>query len=215
MLGTGGHCLSVLDSLKALDLYEEIGLVVKNANNLNEAMTKTDNFKGIHIAGSDDDLHILFKEGYTDAFITVGSIGNTLIRRNLYQKIKRIGFNIPNIIDKTAVVSPDVILGEGIYAGKRAVINTGSKIGNCSIINTMALVEHECSIGDFVHIAPGSILCGGVTVGENTHIGAGSIIKQETSIGSDTIIGMGSVVVSSIGNCAIAYGNPCKEVKHE
>jgi Acyl-[acyl carrier protein]--UDP-N-acetylglucosamine O-acyltransferase len=79
----------------------------------------------------------------------------------------------------------------------------------------MALVEHECSIGDFVHIAPGSILCGGVTVGGNTHIGAGSIIKQETSIGSDTIIGMGSVVVSSIGNCAIAYGNPCKEVKHE
>lgn len=215
LLGAGGHCLSVLDSLVSLNIYEKIGLVVKDRNNLEEASAITDRFKGIHIAGTDEDLPALFAEGYADAFITVGSIGNPLIRQKLYRKIKQIGFHIPNIIDKTAVVSPDVRLGEGIFVGKKAVVNTGSNIGNCVIINTMALIEHECSVEDFVHVAPGCILCGGVRVGENTHIGAGSIIKQGLTIGSDTMIGMGSVVVSPVGSHATAYGNPCKEVKHE
>lgn len=214
LLGAGGHCLSVLDSLKSLGLYEKIGLVVKDSSDMDEAV-KSSGLRDIEIAGCDDELSNLYEQGFTDAFITVGSIGNTSIRQKLYQKIKQIGFHIPNIIDKTAVVSFDVELGEGIYVGKKAVINTGSSIGNCAIINTMALIEHECRIGEFVHVAPGSILCGNVTVGKNTHIGAGSIIKQGITIGSDSMIGMGSVVVSPVGSRVVAYGNPCKEVKHE
>ena len=212
LLGTGGHCLSVLDSLKALNLYESIGLVAKDTDgsSLGHGL---DTFEGIPVVGSDKDLPFLLEQGYTDAFITVGSIGNPAIRQRLYDKVKQIGFHIPNIVDRTAVVGSNVSLGEGIYVGKNAVVNTRCKIENCAIINTMALIEHECCIGDFVHIAPGSILCGNVSVGENTHIGAGSMIRQGLGIGSDTMIGMGSVVLSSIGNHVKAYGNPCKEVR--
>lgn len=214
LLGMGGHCLSVIDSLKSLKLYESIGLIAKDEDTLYLSDTKADLNGSIQVVGSDKDLPLLKEEGYTDAFITVGSIGNPIIRQRLYNLLKEIGYNIPNIIDRTAVLSSDISLGEGIYVGKKAVINAGSSIGNCAIINTMALIEHECSLGDFTHIAPGSILCGKVVVGENTHIGAGSIIRQGLNIGEDTMIGMGSVVVKDIGDHVTAYGNPCKEVKH-
>ncbi|TAH69966.1 MAG: acetyltransferase [Anaerolineaceae bacterium] len=212
LLGAGGHCLSVLDSLKSLDLYECIGLVVKDKGGSSSLDIDKNMREGIFVVGSDKNLPLLKEEGYTDAFITVGSIGNPIIRQRLYHRLKQIGYNIPNIIDKSAVVGTEVSLGEGIYVGKNAVINIGCKIGNCAIINTMALIEHECSVGDFAHIAPGSILCGNVAVGENTHIGAGSMIRQGLNIGTDSIIGMGSVVLSHISNHVTAYGNPCKEV---
>lgn len=209
LLGAGGHCLSVIDSLISSYNYSDIGIIDKvEEGNQGKRM-----IMGVPVVGSDDDLLHLFESGYTDAFITVGSVGNPSLRKKLYQQIKEIGFQIPNIIDKTSVISEYATLAKGIYVGKNAVINANTMIGCCAIINTSATIEHECNIGEFVHIAPGSILCGNVTIGNHTHIGAGSIVKQGLHIGSDTMIGMGSVVISNIGSKVTAYGNPCREVK--
>ncbi|WP_097014070.1 acetyltransferase [Anaerocolumna aminovalerica] len=215
LLGAGGHCMSVLDSLITLKLYSDIGIVDRIEENKEDNWKANHSVLGIPVVGTDDDLERLYNDGYTDAFITVGSLGNTSIRRKLYKKIKEIGFNIPNIIDESSIISNFVTLGEGNFIGKKVVINGGISIGNCTIINTSSTIEHESIIDDFVHISPGSILCGNVHIGANTHVGAGSIIKQELTIGSDTIIGMGSVVISDIKSNAVAFGNPCREVKHE
>lgn len=209
LLGAGGHCLSVIDSLKSSYCYAEIGIIDKVHKGSSEKRMIMD----VPVVGSDDDLLQLFESGFTDAFITVGSVGDPFLRKKLYQGIKEIGFHVPNIIDKTSVVSSYANLSEGIFVGKNAVINAKATIGSCVIINTSATIEHECSIGEFAHLAPGSILCGNVNIGDNTHIGAGSIVKQGLHIGSDTMIGMGSVVINNIGNNVIAYGNPCKEVR--
>ena len=214
LLGAGGHCMSVLDSLMALNLYSDIGIIDK-VNADNGISHDCCNALGTPIIGTDDDLDRLHKEGFTDAFVTVGSLGDISIRRKLYNKIKDIGFVIPNIIDTSSIVSKSTTLGEGNYIGKNSVINSGTTIGNCIIVNTSSTIEHECIIHDFVHISPGSIVCGGVSIGANTHIGAGSVIKQGIVIGSDTMIGMGSVVLSNVRSNITAFGNPCREVEHE
>src|SRR5690554_3924364 len=107
LLGAGGHCMSVLDSLIALDQYTDIAIIDKSNN--------TSNILGIPVIGVDDDLERLYEEGYTYAFITVGSLGDTSIRRKLYKKLKDIGYNIPNIIDNSSIVSKFVTIGEGNY----------------------------------------------------------------------------------------------------
>lgn len=216
LVGAGGHCLSVLDSLLSSYNYQAVGIVLKDHKKKDEVQVSgSDNIMGIPIVGNDDDLKRLYLEGYTEAFVAVGSIGDVSLRKKLYQLIKNSGFNIPNIIDKTSIVSPYANLGEGIYIGKNAVVNAYANIGNFTIINTSSIIEHECIIKDYVHIAPGSIISGKVFVGENTHIGAGSVIKQGIHVGSSSMIGMGSVVLRDIRDRITAFGNPCEEVKHE
>lgn len=217
LIGGGGHCISVLDSLLSSYNYEKIGIVDKKPTMMgtSDKVPKQNTIIGVPVVGNDDELNKLYADGYTHAFITVGSVGDVTIRKRLYELVKSVGFYIPNIIDKTGIVSSHAIWGEGIFVGKKAVINAGSKIGNCAIINTASVIEHECSIGDFVHVAPGSIVCGKVHISNETHIGAGTIIKQGIEIGTETMIGAGSVVVKNIGSYVTAYGNPCKEVlKH-
>lgn len=219
LLGTGGHCISIADSLINLSVYDEIGLVEKAGVKPENPGVKYENHGEVEnnqlelkIVGNDDQLEILLEEGYTDAFIAIGSIGDTSVRRKLYHNLKRIGFHIPNIIDQSSTVSKYAVLGEGIYVGKNAVINACAAIGNGAIINTSSIIEHQCEIGEFVHIAPGSVLCGNVKVGQDSHIGAGSIIKQGIIIGKNTLVGMGSVVLKDIGDQITAYGNPCKVI---
>lgn len=204
LLGGGGHCKSVIDSLSKTGCYTEIGIIDKKEN-----IGKTT--LGFPIIGCDEDLLMLYQNGYNNAFITVGGIGDSIIRVELFKKIKDIGFKIPNIIDPTAVVSEYATLAEGIYVGKNAVINAGSFIEKCAIINTGSIIEHDCIIGQFSHISPGSVLCGEVQIGENTHVGARTVVKQQVKIGANTMIGMGSTVLKNIPDNVIAFGDPCEE----
>lgn len=203
LIGGGGHCSSVLSSVLANNYYDEVGII---------DFTNTP-VMGISVVGRDEDLPNLKKSGWTDAFITVGSIGNTGLRRRLYQMIKELGFIVPVITDPSAVVAQDVKIGEGCFVGKGVILNSGTEIGECAIINTGAVIEHDCKIGAFAHISPGTVLCGRVKVGNDSHVGAGSVVRQQITIGNETLIGMGSVVVQNIPDQVKAFGNPCKVVE--
>ena len=202
LIGGGGHCHSVLDSVFATGIYDDIGIIDS---------VDCSSF-GISVVGTDEDIPKLYEAGWKYAFITIGSIGNTVLRRELYNKVKCLGINIPSIIDPSAVVARGTDISEGVYVGKKAIINTGSKIGPCAIINSGAIVEHDCVIGQFSHISPGTTICGQVSVGDDSHVGAGTVVRQLIRIGENAIIGAGSVVVKNIPKNVTAYGNPCKVV---
>jgi sugar O-acyltransferase (sialic acid O-acetyltransferase NeuD family) len=206
LIGGGGHCKSVLDSLLKSNQYSDIGII-----DIKENVGKR--ILDVPIIGCDDDLEELYRKGYKFAFVTVGSIGDPSLRIKLFNLIAKIGFIIPNIIDLTAVVSEYINMETGIFIGKNSVVNVGTSIGKGAIINTMSTVEHDCLIEKFSHISSGAVLCGGVQVGENTHIGAKSVVRQQVKIGSNTIIGIGSVVLHNMAEYVLAYGNPCKEVQ--
>lgn len=207
MIGGGGHCKSVLDCLINMNHYSDIGIIERQLHASTQIM-------GMQVIGTDNNLPELFAAGWTYAFVTLGSIGNPVRRRFLYNKLQSIGFTIPSIIDPSAVVGREVNVGAGTFVGKRVVINSGTHIGECAIINTSAVIEHDCSIGDFVHIGPGATLCGGIAVGRNTHVGAASVVRQQITIGCDSLIGLGSVVVKDIPDHCEAFGNPCRVVKN-
>lgn len=206
LVGGGGHCRSVLDSLSEMGRYAEIGIVDKAENAGKHVL-------GIAVIGCDDDLSDLYEKGFTHAFVTLGSTGNVETRVRIFKILENIGFEIPNIVDSTAIVSKHAKLASGIFIGKNAVVNAGASIGKGAIINTSVTVDHDCGIGEFAHIATGAVLCGRVQVGKHTHIGAGSVIKQQVRIGAGTIIGMGSVVLDDVTENVVAYGNPCREVR--
>lgn len=205
LIGSGGHCKSVLDALLTTKEYSDIALIDKKENIGKDILS-------VPIIGSDEDLPKLFQSGFHYGFITIGGLGSQRLRNKLFKELLTIGFEIPNIFDETAIISNHTTFEQGIFVGKKAVINAGATIKKGAIINTSSLIEHDCVIGEFSHIAPGSILCGDVQVGKYTHIGAGSAIKQQIKIGSNTVIGMGSTVISDIQANSIAFGTPCKEV---
>lgn len=206
LVGGGGHCRSVADCLRTADPEAVLGIIERPG-------TVPQSVHGIPVVGCDDDLPRLLSEGWTDAVITLGSVGNPARRRSLFHHLKELGFHIPVVADSSAVIGRHTEIGEGTFLGKRTVVNAGTKIGVCAIINTGAVLEHDCTVGDFAHVSPGTVLCGEVTVGEGAHVGAGSVVRQQIQIGAGALIGIGSAVVSNIPANCIAYGTPCKVVE--
>ena len=147
----------------------------------------------------------LMKNG---AFII--SIGNNSIRKQITH---RFSLNYFNAIHPSSVLSKKLVMGVGNVVMANTVINTGTTIGNHVIINTSSSVDHDCVIGDFVHISPNVALCGGVTVKEGSHIGAGSVIIPDIKIGKWCTIGAGSVIIKDVPDNCTVVGNPGRIIK--
>ena len=75
------------------------------------------------------------------------------------------------------------------------VFNAGAEIGKHAIINSGAIVEHDCRVGSFTHVAVGATVCGGCTIEEDAFIGAGSTLIQGLTIERCRFIKAGEVVV--------------------
>lgn len=206
LIGGGGHCKVVIDTVLLEKKYKIAGIIDEQSKVGKRVL-------GIPIIGTDLDIKNFVKKRIKNCFITIGSIGSPALKIKIFNSLKRIGVNFPNIIHPRALVSKYAKLGKGNYVAAGAIINAGTRVGNQCIINTGAVIDHDCKIGDFVHISPSVVLSGGVVIGKYTHVGTGCSVKQYLEIGENSIIGAGSVVVDNVENNVVAYGNPCRKIR--
>ena len=204
LIGGGGHCKVIIDAIQAARHYRIMGIIDKN--------TSASEILGIPVIGDDSQLEDIFSRRCQLAFVAIGSVGHPQKRAELADKLQSIGFQIPAIAHPTAVIARDIALGKGTFVSAGAVIGPGTIIGNNVIVNTNASVDHDCYLDDYVHVAPGATLSGGVKVAAYSHIGTGASIIEYKNIGSNTLIGAGSVVVDDIPSNCKAFGNPCHVV---
>lgn len=192
LYGAGGHALVVKDSVTAAG--GEVDFFLDDAADLTQ-------FAGLEVQRPDS-----FETGQE----VVVCIGDCQARRQVAMQLMAKAVRFPVVVHPTAVIAPDVIIGEGTVVMPGAIINSGARIGRHCIVNSGAVVEHECLLGDFVHISPHATLCGRAVIGESTWIGAGAVVVQCISVGAGTVVGAGSVVTRDMPSDVVAYGNPCR-----
>ncbi len=78
------------------------------------------------------------------------------------------------------------------------------------LINTGAVVEHDCAIGDYAHVAPNATLGGGVTVGADAHVGMGAVVIEGRRVGASAFVAAGAVVVADVPDGARVAGVPAR-----
>ena len=203
VLGAGGHAKVLINALQMCSV-EILGVTDPDPALIGQEIL------GVPIIGTDGELKN-YSVKQVQLVNGLGSVNLSKVRCSLFDEYKRLGFIFASVIHSSAVVASDVKIGEGSQIMAGTVIQPGSCISCNTIINTMASVDHDCIIGDHVHIAPGVTLSGGVTVGELSHIGTGATVVQGVSIGCGCLVAAGAVVVKDIPDGAMVRGVPAQE----
>ncbi|MDF2529665.1 MAG: acyltransferase [Gammaproteobacteria bacterium] len=208
VLGAGGHAKVLLDLLEKLAQFDVIGLAECAPARFGQQLLNKTIF---------DESNILDKypAGQYELVNGIGSIGPGEARQKIYEFYKSKHYRFPVISHPLAVVSKHAQLAEGVQIMAGVVIQAGTDVGENTVINSSASIDHDCKIGQHVHIAPGVVVSGGVEIGRGCHIGVGAVIIQGVKIGENSLIAAGSVVVKDVPAYSKVMGVPGRIVKNE
>lgn len=199
VIGAGGHARSVIA------LLQSNGFVVSNIYDDSYAESRPIEYilgvplKGKLNAISNDDCLVL-------------AIGDNEKRAVIYQAYKNQIWE-KSIFHPTAILEKETTILHANLVFPRVFINACAIIGENNIINSAAIVEHECRIGNHNHISVNATLCGRVTIGDFCFIGARAVIRDKAKVTDNVIVGAGGVVVKDIIAPGIYVGNPVRKIK--
>ncbi|HYA86306.1 MAG TPA: acetyltransferase [Nitrospirota bacterium] len=205
VLGAGGHAKVLIDTLL------ESSAIIAGVTDPDPNLIGT-RLLGVPVLGGDEVVS-KFPQSEICLVNGLGSVGLPIRRRELFQRFKKSGYIFAKVVHPSAIIASDAELGEGTQVMAGAIIQPGSRIGCNVIVNTKTSVDHDCVIGDHVHLAPGVTLSGGVRMRNSVHVGSGVTVIQGIEIGNNSLIGAGSVVINNVPDSAEVSGVPARNIK--
>ena len=201
LLGAGGHAKVLLSLATAL------GCQLAGVCDPELARQGVRKWRGLPVLGGDDALATLAP---ADVCLVNGigqKIGVTT-RRRLYEQLRARGFRFPALVHPAAWVATEARLADGVQVMAGAVLQADCEIGENTIINTRASVDHDACIGAHVHVAPGATVCGGARIAAGAFIAAGATIIQGVRIGESAVVGAGVTAVRELPLGQMLLGVP-------
>jgi UDP-perosamine 4-acetyltransferase len=205
VIGGGGHAKVVISILKKLKTYTILGY----ADRIDKG-----ELSGARYLGTDSEIAgMVSRSEITNGVLGVGQIGSGKSRYEIWRRLCSKLLAFPKIISPDAIVNDGVIADDGVVVMDGAIINTGAWLGIGVIANTHCTIEHDVRLEDWVHVAPGATVSGGVTVGRFSMIGAGATVIEGKRIGAEIVVGAGATVVSDLDEPGVYIGTPARRMK--
>ncbi|TIH18045.1 acetyltransferase [Marinifilum sp. JC120] len=198
IMGAGGHGQVVADALLQMEEAEPVAFVDENPELHGKDVMK------IPVPGGNAAISKIEHDGI------VLALGNNELRKNFFTELTESGEQLFTVIHPSAIIAPNVKIGDGCMILAGTVINTGAEIKDNTIINTNSTIEHHNVIGPHAHIAPGATLGGEVTVDEEAMVGIGATVLPRLTLSPKAVLGGGSTALKDIPEGATATGAPAR-----
>lgn len=184
ILGAGGHAQVVADAATQCGITALQFCDEGKGESLSE---KAQNARYIHVA-----------------------IGDNAQRLQGYRRAQECGLEPLSIIHPSAYISSRAHVGAGVFVGAFCVINPRAFVKDYALINTAAVIEHDCRVGNAAFVAPGAIMCGASELGDRAFLGTHATMIPETRLGADAVAGAGATIVSNFDEKCCVVGTPAR-----
>lgn len=145
---------------------------------------------GVPVVGAIQDLANLCEE-YTHLVVT---IGDNRLREQIYRQAEALGFAFPNVVARSAYVSPFAQLGWGCILLNNVVVQNGVQIGNGVVLTVGVEAHHDCAISDFALVYTNSVVRTGAKIGERSKIGSTATVGNFVQVPEDAVIPDGAAI---------------------
>jgi len=191
IIGGGLGAVQVLDSLARIDDQRATAIVDDNPE------LRSKSLMGVPVLGGQKDIEALFAQKLFDAAVV--SVSTSIgFRQRMYEKLRQLQIPAANVIDPSARVQRNAVLGGGNVILAFCHIGSCAILGEGNFLSPYIDIEHHCKIGNFCTFGPGVMMSSLVNVGDSVKFGTGIFIEPKLSIGSNSIVGSGAILVGNV-----------------
>jgi len=198
--GAGGHAKVVIDAMRSAGLPFEIVVADDDGRKHDQAL-----------------LGYRVITPLNNALAGVGAfhvaIGDNAIRARVTEYLTGLGLAPISVLHPRASIAATVRIGNGAFVAAQSVLGPDAMLETGCIVNHGTIVDHDCHVGAFSHIAPGATLAGGVRIGTRVLVGAGANILPGVTIGDDCVVGAGAVVLNDLEAGSVHVGVPARKFR--
>ncbi len=210
ILGTGGTCLDILDTITDLNgvggavRYECVAFFDDNRALWGSTL------QGVPVRGPLAAAAELRDCYYANG---IGSPGNFWRKPQILDATGVPLDRFVTLVHPSASVSRTARLGAGVVIFPHVTVASNARIGNHVVVLANSVISHDDAVGDFTCIAGGVCLSGNVHVGRACYLGTRSAVIGGVGIGDGALVGMGSVVLRSVAPNTVVAGNPARVLR--
>lgn len=191
IFGGGGHGKTVIDLVRAMGNYRIVGIIDDHLPEGSEVL-------GVPVLGGSKELAEWHNRGVRLAVNAVGGIGSVSVRIKIFDILANAGFYCPTLVHPSAVVERSATLDAGVQVFAHAYVGSAARVGFGTVINTSAIVHHDCVVGQVVNLSPGATLAGNVRLENYVQIGMCATVNLQVTVGERSLLGNGCTVKANV-----------------
>ena len=141
-------------------------------------------------------------------------LGNNKLRVKFLTMARELGYETPNYIHPSVIISPHVTIGKGVYILLGTTIMPYTEIKDYVMISMGVHLAHHNILDEGVFLSTGCNFGASIHAKKYAYCGISSTIMTGMhELGEDCLIGAGAVVIRDVPDKAVMVGVPAKVLK--
>lgn len=146
-------------------------------------------------------------------FVAIGYLKLNSIRKDIYIRIKNLGYKFISYIHSSVILPKEYVIGENCMILDGNIIEPFAEIENNVFIWSKNLIAHNTLIKKHTFIASNVVIGGFTVVGEKSFVGLSSTLTDKIKIGSNCMIGAGSLILKNLEDNTVVINRGSKKSK--
>jgi sugar O-acyltransferase (sialic acid O-acetyltransferase NeuD family) len=117
-------------------------------------------------------------------------------RAQVFEHVRRLGYETPRYVCSKATTWPDLEVGDGSFILENNVVQPFVRIGSDTVLWSGNHIGHDSTLGDHVFVASHVVISGNCRVGDHTFLGVNATVRDGITIGRGCVIGAGAVILN-------------------
>ncbi|WP_328911701.1 MULTISPECIES: NeuD/PglB/VioB family sugar acetyltransferase [unclassified Streptomyces] len=145
--------------------------------------------------------------------VCVGSPRDHAVRARLVRRLALPDERYATVTHPSAAVSESSSAGPGSVLLAHCALTAAVRLGAHVAVMPHAVLTHDDVAEDFVTIASGVRLGGGVRLARGCYVGAGALVREYVTVGAWSLIGMGAAVLGDVPPGEVWVGSPARRLR--